>query len=176
MFGVVSLTMGNSVFPAGNRLTGHKYLFRKLVLWQSHLCPEFQNHILCIHTIITSRSSYPKVIGMTSNLLLRNARWSNTLPLRITRHSGTSWSFPNYMQKALWQYAREPFMRREYGKSKNRKRICNLSCFPESLLHLSLYPYKTRLHQKARFAFTPISRFVLILTDNYCSARCLYLA
>ena len=78
--------------------------------------------------------------------------------------------------KGSLQYAREPFMRREYGKSKNRKRICNLSCFPESLLHLSLYPYKTRLHQKARFAFPPISRFVLILTDNYCSARCLYLA
>lgn len=29
--------------------------------------------------------------------------------------------FPNYMQKALWQYAREPFMRREYGKSKKQK-------------------------------------------------------
>lgn len=35
MSGVVSLTMGNSVLPLGNRLVGHMDLFRKLLLCQA---------------------------------------------------------------------------------------------------------------------------------------------
>ena len=44
IFGVVSLTMGNSVFPFGDRLIGHAEFFRQLFLCQIFL-PAFLGNV-----------------------------------------------------------------------------------------------------------------------------------
>lgn len=49
MFGVVSLTMGNSGLPAGDRLTGHMQLFRQLLLGESPLGAQFQKDFFGFH-------------------------------------------------------------------------------------------------------------------------------
>ena len=47
--GIVSLTLGNSGLPAGNRLTGHVHLFRQLLLGESALGAQFQKDFFGIH-------------------------------------------------------------------------------------------------------------------------------
>ena len=47
----VRIGHGFAVFPAGNRLTGNKYLFGQLVLRQAVFCAQRQNYILGSHCL-----------------------------------------------------------------------------------------------------------------------------
>lgn len=49
MSDAVSLTMGNSPFPAGHGLARHKQLLRKRILRQPAFCPQFQKHVFGFH-------------------------------------------------------------------------------------------------------------------------------
>ena len=50
-FSVVSLSLGNPVFPAGHRLPGNEHFLSQLLLGKAALGSQLQDHIFGIHVI-----------------------------------------------------------------------------------------------------------------------------
>lgn len=65
--GIVSLTLGNSIFPAGYCLAGHIDSFRQIFLGPTVLYSQFQKNFLCLHPVITSFPLYHLAVTNPSN-------------------------------------------------------------------------------------------------------------
>ena len=78
--GVVSLTMGNSGLPAGNRLSGHMHLLRQLLLGEPVLGAQFQKDFFGIHVdhhlawIVPQREQKAKQLAVALILLCSRIR------------------------------------------------------------------------------------------------------
>lgn len=73
MSDAVSLTMGNSGLPAGNRLASHMHLFRQLLLGESPLGAQFQKDFFGFHVdhhlawIVSQREQKAKQLAVAPN-------------------------------------------------------------------------------------------------------------
>lgn len=78
IFGVVSLTMGNSAFPAGHRLSCDKDFLRKFSLRQSLLRPQVIKRLFCVHVYHLLTQTLPQ----TSHSLQATAGCGCFMPRR----------------------------------------------------------------------------------------------
>lgn len=90
MFGVVSLTMGNSIFPAGHRFVADAQQHRQLFLCQFFLFPQFGNEFSDFDLIHAAASFHCHCIAFPGKRTGRSAR----INLSSSKNKGEDHSSP----------------------------------------------------------------------------------